>query len=197
MPTPLQVDILAVDDNAKNLRSLEALLKDVDANIVEAHSGEAALRQLLLREFALVLLDIQMPNVDGFETARLIRARERNRHLPIIFLTALNRGEVNVVRGYALGAVDFLFKPLVPEILRSKVNVFLDLYRKRHELQRQAELLREAERRDNERRLEETRQKYERTLLRQEMERERKVKEALSHRAEELTRVVEERTCAQ
>ncbi|MDQ3265755.1 MAG: response regulator [Myxococcota bacterium] len=179
-----------MDDNLSNLRSVEALLGDLQANIVQAQSGDDALRLLLSRDFALILLDIQMPNLDGFETAQLIRARERSRHVPIIFLTALNRSEVNVVKGYGLGAVDFLFKPLVPEILRSKVNVFLDLYRQRKQAQQQDALLRDLERREAERKLEQTRREYEQSLLREEMERERKVKEALAQRADELGRLV-------
>src|SRR5688572_29811966 len=105
----MTASILVVDDNPANLGSLEALLKDTGANIVKAHSGNQALLELLSRDFALILLDIQMPTMDGFETAQLIRNRERTRHVPIIFLTAFNRSETNVLRGYSLGAVDFLF----------------------------------------------------------------------------------------
>jgi len=197
MPEPIRVDILCVDDNLSNLRSVEALLGEVQANIVHAQSGDDALRLLLSRDFALILLDVQMPNLDGYETAQLIRARQRTRHVPIIFLTALNRSEVNVTKGYALGAVDFLFKPLVPEILRSKVNVFLDLYRQRKQAQQHETLLREVERQKAERTLQQAKAEYQQSLLREEMERERKVKEVLEQRAGELSRLVEQKEQAE
>ncbi|MDC0717391.1 response regulator [Nannocystis bainbridge] len=147
------VDILLVDDNPNNLLALEALLSDIGAHFVKARSGVDALKCLLEQDFALIILDIQMPDMDGFETAAMIRGRERSRRIPIIFLTAFNRSDTQVHRGYALGAVDFLFKPIVPEILRSKVAVFADLYRKTEEVRRQAEQLRAAERQAAERRL--------------------------------------------
>ncbi|HEY8378425.1 MAG TPA: response regulator, partial [Nannocystis sp.] len=147
------VDILLVDDNPNNLLALEALLSDIGARFVKARSGVDALKCLLEQDFALIILDIQMPDMDGFETAAMIRGRERSRRIPIIFLTAFNRSDTQVHRGYALGAVDFLFKPIVPEILRSKVAVFADLYRKTEEVRRQAEQLRAAERQDAERRV--------------------------------------------
>lgn len=147
------VDILLVDDNPNNLLALEALLSDIGARFVKARSGVDALKCLLEQDFALIILDIQMPDMDGFETAAMIRGRERSRRIPIIFLTAFNRSDTQVHRGYALGAVDFLFKPIVPEILRSKVSVFADLYRKTDEVRRQAEQLRVAERQAHERRL--------------------------------------------
>ena len=189
--------MLAVDDTPANLRSLEVLVADLGANIITAQSGDEALRLLLEREFALILLDVQMPGMDGYETARLIRMRERTRLIPIIFLTAFNRSEVNVSRGYELGAVDYLFKPIVPEVLRTKVAVFLDLHRKTEEVRRQADLLRQAESREHERQLAEARTHYERSLLQQEMERERKVAEALEQRAQELARLVKEKEEAQ
>ncbi|WNG35069.1 response regulator [Archangium violaceum] len=192
-----RVDVLAVDDTPANLRSLEALMEDLGANVVAASSGDEALRLLLERDFALILLDVQMPGMDGYETASLIRMRERTRHIPIIFITAFNRSEVNVSRGYELGAVDYLFKPIVPEVLRTKVGVFLDLHRKKEEVRRQAELLRQAETREHERQLAEARAHYERSLLQQEMERERKVSEALEQRAQELARLVQEKEQAQ
>ncbi len=196
-PAPTRVDVLAVDDTPANLRSLEVLVADLGANIITASSGDEALRLLLEREFALILLDVQMPGMDGYETARLIRMRERTRLIPIIFLTAFNRSEVNVNKGYELGAVDYLFKPIVPEVLRTKVGVFLDLHRKTEEVRRQAELLRQAESREHERQLAEARAHYERSLLQQEMERERKVAEALEQRAQELARLVKEKEEAQ
>ncbi|QRO00306.1 response regulator [Archangium violaceum] len=197
-PTALpRVDVLTVDDTPANLRSLEVLMADLGANVVTASSGDEALRLLLDRDFALILLDVQMPGMDGYETASLIRMRERTRHIPIIFITAYTRSEVNVTRGYELGAVDYLFKPIVPEVLRTKVAVFLDLHRKKEEVRRQAELLRQAENREHERQLAEARSHYERSLLEQEMERERKVSEAREQRAQELARLVQEKEQAQ
>src|SRR5205085_2968558 len=109
--------------------------------LTRATSGVAALRHLLDHEFAVVLLDVQMPELDGFETAALVRQRERSRETPIIFLTALSRSETNVYRGYELGAVDYIFKPFNPDILRSKVNVFVQLFRQREAIKRQAQEL--------------------------------------------------------
>lgn len=164
------VDILLVDDNPNNLLALEALLSDTGARFVKARTGADALRCLHEQDFALIILDIQMPDMDGFETAAMIRGRERTRRIPIIFLTAFNRSDTQMHRGYALGAVDFLFKPIVPEVLRAKVAVFADLYRKTEEVRRQAELLRAAERQAAERRLAEERQRFEAALLRQQIE---------------------------
>src|SRR5437588_11050850 len=120
-PPDPPVNILLVDDQPANLLALATSLADLGVNLVEAHSGEEALRRLLEHDFAVVLLDVQMHGLDGFETARLIRGRERSRHTPIIFLTAHERPEFPVEKAYALGAVDYLVKPLVPVILRAKV----------------------------------------------------------------------------
>ncbi|HKR66657.1 MAG TPA: ATP-binding protein [Thermoanaerobaculia bacterium] len=136
--TDERVNILLVDDQPNNLLALESILGDIGENLVSASSGTEALRQLLTHDFAVVLLDVQMPDLDGFETASLIRQRDRSRDTPIIFLTALSRSESNVFRGYELGAVDYIFKPFHPEILRSKVNVFVELFKKREALKRQA-----------------------------------------------------------
>ncbi len=136
-----KVNILLVDDQPKNLLALESILGGTGLNLVRAHSGRAALRHLLETEFAVILLDVQMPELDGFETATLVRQRERSRDTPIIFLTALPRSETNVFRGYELGAVDYIFKPFHPEILRSKVNVFVELFRKNLAVKRQAQEL--------------------------------------------------------
>jgi len=133
-----KVNILLVDDQAGNLLALESILDDPELNLVRADSGRAALRALLEREFAVILLDVQMPNLDGFETASLIRERDKSRDTPIIFLTALSRSETHVFRGYELGAVDYIFKPYQPEILRYKVNVFVELFRKNQAIKRQA-----------------------------------------------------------
>jgi len=135
------VRILLVDDQPENLLSAEAVLESLGQTIVKAESGREALRHLLHHDFAVILLDIMMPGMDGFETATLIRQRERSQHTPIIFLTALGRSEEHIRQGYNLGAVDYLLKPFVPEILRSKVSVFVELNRKSHLLQQQSELL--------------------------------------------------------
>lgn len=126
--------ILLVDDRPENLVTLEAVLDQPGHQLVRATSGQEALRALLDEEFAVILLDVQLPGMDGFETAALIRTREQTRHTPIIFLTAVDRSDDQVARGYALGAVDYLFKPFDPDILKAKVQVFIDLYRKTREV---------------------------------------------------------------
>jgi PAS domain S-box-containing protein len=133
-----RVNILLVDDQPNNLLALESILAGTGENLVRAESGAAALRHLLHLDFAVILLDVQMPDLDGFETASLVRQRDRSRDTPIIFLTALSRSETNVFRGYELGAVDYIFKPFHAEILRSKVAVFVELFRKREQFKRQA-----------------------------------------------------------
>ena len=131
------VKVLLVDDQPNNLIALEAMLADAHVQCVRAESGMQALRRLLDDDFAVILLDVQMPEMDGFETANLIRQREKSRHTPIIFVTALSRNESNVFQGYSVGAVDYLFKPIVPEILKSKVQVFVDLFRQNQKLEHQ------------------------------------------------------------
>ncbi|GMU07097.1 hybrid sensor histidine kinase/response regulator [Corallococcus caeni] len=138
--------ILMVDDHPANLLALEAILEPLGQDLVKATSGEEALKQLLQRDFAVILMDVQMPGLDGFQTAALIKQRERTRTIPIIFLTALSRDAAHVFKGYAHGAVDYLLKPFDPEILRSKVSVFVDLFLKEQQLQRQATLLRQRDR---------------------------------------------------
>ena len=135
------VKILLVDDQQDNLLSAEAVLEGLGQEIVKAESGREALRQLLDHDFAVILLDIMMPEMDGFETAALIRQRERSRHTPIIFLTALGQSDAHARQGYDLGAVDYMLKPFVPEILRSKVSVFVELNRKSALLAQQSKLL--------------------------------------------------------
>src|SRR5258708_3566593 len=137
------VNILLVDDNQENLLALEALLEGPDHKLITARSGEAALRCLLDQDFAVILLDVRMPTMDGFETATLIRGRERSRHTPIIFLTGFESNTVNLFKGYSLGAVDYLVKPVVPEVLKAKVAVFVELFRKNQDLQEQLEKIRE------------------------------------------------------
>lgn len=132
------VNILLVDDHPENLLALEAVLGKLGENLVRATSGEEALRCLLHQDFAVILLDVQMPGMDGFETATLIRSRPRSRQTPIIFLTAFSTSDQLMSKGYALGAVDYLHKPLDPVILASKVTVFVDLFRKTQAIQRQA-----------------------------------------------------------
>ena len=139
--TDEKVNILLVDDHIENLVALEALLDDLGQNLVRVQSGMDALRLLLHEEFAVIILDVDMPIIDGFETAALIREREKSRHTPIIFLTAINKGEQHVFKGYSLGAVDYLTKPVVPEILRSKVVAFVELHKKTEEVKRQTGLL--------------------------------------------------------
>ena len=143
--------ILLVDDTPENLVSLEAALSGLGEELVLAHSGNEALRHLLDDDFAAILLDVSMPDMDGFETAELIRSRPRSRQTPILFLTGY-RNEEHLFRGYDLGAVDFLFKPIVPEVLRSKVAVLVELTRgnvklreQAEELRKQADVLRKAE----------------------------------------------------
>jgi signal transduction histidine kinase len=130
------VSILLVDDDPTKRFALKTILAPLGEDVVEASSGADALRQLLRKEFAVVLLDVRMPTMDGFETAQLIRQRPRSELTPIIFVTALNQGETNTGRGYELGAVDFVFAPVVPAILRAKVAVFVELYRAQQELRR-------------------------------------------------------------
>lgn len=133
-----KVNVLLVDDYPENLLALEAILSTLGQNLVRANSGIEALRCLLNQDFAVILLDVQMPEMDGFETATLIRERERSRRTPIIFLTAFSTNDSLVFKGYALGAVDYLLKPIDPEILKSKVAVFIDLFKKTEEVKRQA-----------------------------------------------------------
>jgi hypothetical protein len=142
---PERINILMVDDQPANLVALEAMLEDLGQNLVKATSGREALKCLLTDEFAVILLDVKMPEMDGFETAELIRQRDKSRHTPIIFLTAADQSQTQAVRGYAVGAVDYLTKPIVPEFVRSKVMVFVELAKKTELLRRQAERLRASE----------------------------------------------------
>lgn len=151
-----QIEILIVDDSPDKLLSLEAALSDLEQRVVKAESGSEALRLILKREFAVILLDINMPGMDGFETASLIRQRKSSAHTPIIFVTSFSTADVEVYRGYALGAVDYLFTPVTPEVLRSKVSVFVELAKKNREIQRQQEELRRAEEDRLQRKLDET-----------------------------------------
>jgi len=145
-PEEQPINILMVDDSATNLLALESILKTPDRILVRASSGEDALRYLLDHDVAVVLLDVYMPGIDGLETAELIRSREKSRDIPIIFLTANSTGISHLSRGYSLGAVDYIVKPVDAEILRSKVAVFVELFKKNQEIQQQAALLEEKNR---------------------------------------------------
>ena len=137
-----ELAILIVDDRPDKLLALSAALADVCPQVVTADSGRSALRRLLERDFAVILLDVNMPGMDGFETAALIRQRKNSQYTPIIFITAYG-DDMHLVRGYSLGAVDYILAPIVPEVLRTKVTVFLDLYKKTRQVERQAERLRQ------------------------------------------------------
>jgi CheY-like chemotaxis protein len=134
--------ILLVDDRPENLLALEAILSVFDHELVRASSGEEALKALLTDDFAVILLDVSMPGMDGLETAAHIKRRDRTRDVPIIFLTAVHPDAEHAFRGYSAGAVDYVSKPFDPWVLRAKVAVFVDLYCKRQQLQEQAALLR-------------------------------------------------------
>ena len=138
-----KVNILLVDDQPENLAALEATLADLNQNLIKAHSGREALKQCLDKDFAVILLDVQMPGLDGFETANLIRSRRRSSKTPIIFLTAMYIEDTYSAVAYALGAVDYLIKPFVPEVLRSKISVFVELFQRTEEARHQAELIRQ------------------------------------------------------
>src|SRR5215207_3110523 len=138
------VNVLLVDDRPENLLVMETILADLNQNLVCAISAREALKFLLLEEVALILLDVQMPGLDGFELAELIRERERTQHTPIIFMSATSVDEQYVFKGYALGAVDYITKPFNPEILKSKVLSFTKLFRQKEEIKRQARLLERA-----------------------------------------------------
>jgi signal transduction histidine kinase len=136
-----KANILLVDDQPGKLLTYQAILGDLGESLVTARSGREALQHLLKQEFALVLLDVVMPEMDGFDTATLIRQRPRSELTPIIFVTAYSTSDLDRLKGYELGAVDYVFAPIVPEILRAKVAVFVELYRNRRELDRANQLL--------------------------------------------------------
>ena len=144
MTSELQANVLLVDDRPENLLAMESILADLGQNLICATSAREALRFLLVEDFALILLDVQMPGMTGFELAELIRERARTQHTPIIFVSATSRDEKYVFKGYSLGAVDYLTKPFEPEILKSKVRFFTKLFRQNQEIKRQAALLEQA-----------------------------------------------------
>jgi PAS domain S-box-containing protein len=135
MASKKRINILAVDDKAENLLAIEQVLDSPEINLVKALSGNEALALMFDYDFALVLLDVQMPGMDGFETAQLMRSSAKTRHIPIIFITAISKEKKHIFRGYDTGAVDYLFKPIESEILQSKVNVFIDLFKQKNALE--------------------------------------------------------------
>src|SRR5579885_1156305 len=137
-----KVKILLVDDTPGNLTALEAVLESLDQELVKVHSGAEALRRILTEDFAVILLDVRMPGMDGLETAALIRQREKSRYTPIIFLTAVDTENSHVARGYSAGAADYILKPFDAAILRSKVNVFVEIFKMTEKLKTQEESLR-------------------------------------------------------
>src|ERR1051325_10005829 len=134
-----KVNILVVDDRADKLLAYEVMLAELNENIVSVRSGKEALRCLLQQDFAAILLDVNMPGMDGFETAALIRQRQRCETTPIIFVSAINDTVNHISRGYSLGAVDYILPPIVPDILRAKIAAFVDLFKKTEQIKRQAE----------------------------------------------------------
>jgi two-component system, sensor histidine kinase len=163
-------DILVVDDNQTNLIAIEAALAPLGRTMVLAHSGVEALARLLEQDFALIILDVAMPGMDGFETAKLVRSRERNRATPIMFITGLSWQADAVLRGYELGAFDFLMKPIRPEVLRAKATVFVQLQERTIELAERSEELRRAQRRAHERELHAQRRRFEAEVLERQMQ---------------------------
>src|SRR3954469_19327205 len=138
MPETERPRVLLVDDDERNLLAVATVLEDL-GEVVLARSGEEALRHLLKGEFAVILLDVYMPGMDGYETAQIIRNRDQTKGIPIVFLSAVNKEAEHLLRGYSMGAVDYVFKPVDPIILRSKVAVFVDLFEKSKEIERKAE----------------------------------------------------------
>ncbi|MEO7366698.1 MAG: hybrid sensor histidine kinase/response regulator [Gemmatimonadaceae bacterium] len=143
-----RVKLLLVDDRPENLLALDAILEPLGQTTISAHSGDEALKCVLQHNFAAILLDVQMPEMNGFDVAQIIKSREKSRYIPIIFLSAINKEDAYVFKGYSMGAVDYVFKPFNPDVLRSKVAVFVDLYLKQEQLREQADQLADAERRE-------------------------------------------------
>jgi response regulator RpfG family c-di-GMP phosphodiesterase len=137
-----EIKILVVDDREDNLFSIEAILAKDNYTIVKANSGSAALKILLKEhDFSLILMDVQMPDLNGFETANIIYERDKLKHIPVIFITAYSNDDDHIFKGYKMGGVDYIYKPINPELLRVKVGVFVELYRKNHQLQLQEKKL--------------------------------------------------------
>jgi two-component sensor histidine kinase/CheY-like chemotaxis protein len=189
---PAPINVLIVDDEPKNLTVLEAILDSPDYRLVRAESGEQALFALLADEFALLILDIRMPGMSGFELARLVRERRKTANVPIIFLTAYYNEDQHVLEGYGAGAVDYLLKPVNPTVLRAKVAVFADLYRKRRSIE-QANRALHAEvvvRRRTEERLRELNDTLEQRVV-ERTEHIRQLLREMDHRSKNLLHVVQ------
>ncbi|MBW3621858.1 MAG: response regulator [Armatimonadetes bacterium] len=189
-----RVNILLVDDRQENLVALDSVLADLGQNLVKAQSGQEALKHLLHEDYAVILLDVQMPGMDGFETATLIRSRERSQHTPIIFLTAISKGEDHISQGYSIGAADYVFKPFVPEVLKAKVTAFVELAKRTQQLQEEITHRQRAEEKvvrlnkDLERRVKERTAELEAVVsrLEQEIAERKQLELALQQRAEAL-----------
>jgi PAS domain S-box-containing protein len=153
-----RTNVLVVDDRPDGLLALEAVLACDEYHLFKASSGHEALSQVLFNDFAVILLDVQMPELDGFETAKLLRENQRSKDTPIIFVTAINKEMRHINQGYESGAVDYIFKPFDPFVLKSKVNVFVDLFQKNLQIREQAELLRQIEAQEKERQIHELQQ---------------------------------------
>src|SRR5688572_15457609 len=162
-------DILVVDDNESNRVAIEAALTSLGRKLVLASSGVEALGKLLEQDFALIILDVAMPGMDGFETAKMVRARDKNRSTPIIFVTGMSWQDDAVIRGYELGAFDFLMKPVRPEVLRAKASVFVQLQERTIELKAKADELREAQSRAHEREMLAQRRRFETEVMERQM----------------------------
>ncbi len=186
-------DILLVDDNAANLIAIKAALEGLGSEVICAQSGREAVERAAERPCAVMLIDVNMPTLDGFATARLIRAGKSCRHTPIIFLTAYPRSEQEVLAGYELGAVDFLLKPIVPRVLRAKVAVFVELARRTDEVARQIEILRSEQQLLHEQRLQEERRRWQEESLRGQRDEARRAAEALALKAQELAATIEQK----
>jgi signal transduction histidine kinase len=143
-----RVNILLVDDRPENLLALKAILEPLGQVLISAHSGDEALKYVLQYDFAAILLDVQMPDMNGFDVAQIIKSREKSRYIPILFLSAISKEDAYVFKGYSMGAVDYVFKPFNPDVLRSKVAVFVDLYVKQQQLMEQAEMLADSQLRE-------------------------------------------------
>jgi signal transduction histidine kinase len=159
-PVEQVVNILLVDDQPENILVLRSTLEALGQNLLVAHSGREALRHVLNHDCALIILDVVMPDLDGFETAQLIRERESSRQIPIVFLTAGDRSEARAFRGYSVGAVDYIHKPFHPEVMRSKASVFVELAKKTELVREQSRRLRETEQREHERQIAEATQRH-------------------------------------
>jgi serine phosphatase RsbU (regulator of sigma subunit) len=176
---PQKVNILLVDDDPRNLFVLDTVLEGLGQNVIRAQSGREALRCLLNDDFAVILMDVRMPGMDGFETAALIRQRRKSQNTPIIFLTAVEKDDLHMFKGYSVGAVDYLHKPIVPEVLRAKVAVFVEIFQKSEQIRQQAERLRQLEKRAHERQLAEVKERWEADRLRAEIRIARQIQQQL------------------